>query len=535
MQKIEHQFSEENYLLGELLFDKNAVQNPVRTKGNVWTYTISDQQLYQVTIKRYGTKRAQYDCECQAFLSEAQCPHIVSALLFLRKSLSDVKLRDKETKVRSLNIGNILNTISHEELIRYTKLAAKHDRSFNAMLKAVFAHRVNMEDNAKKYEQIIQPYVQPNRKVSKAKVDSDTRLAMRIIREFYDQLEDAASLERHTEVYDLTRGILSKMHYLYFQYDPLKTELARMITALHSHISNMYKAALAPDFLQRLDAEIIRLVGLSYYNFIDLQNDPILILYRNNRKEILKIAIKLVLDKKFKNLDQKSISLALALIQLTHYDDLLDKTAEITDQDLIESAQILRSWELPQKAIKLLRDLNYEQIRNRTLEYALIDMYYLCNQFEEADFLVLELLVNHKETRLLRRLKKAYNQHVPDAIKEKIIKKLQTNIDYRFKAQLFREFKEVSLLIETIEASQDLQLLMEHDVYLYKEDYVKLEFIYETMVAVYLKKHVGQQPLVFINEIFHHLEMNGMFKISKVLKKMMDAKYPDRNNFDFFK
>lgn len=535
MKPLESQFSEENYLLGETLYEQESILEARKLKGNLWSFEVRDDTVYEVEVKSYGTKSTTYTCDCDSYGNQKQCPHIVAAMLHLRKLITDKqKVPSKQKpKVKNLSINTIMEHVEYDDLVKFIKFAARKDRALNFLFKAVFAPRLDMEDNAKKYSDLLQALIKPISTSGSKSSNSDIRLAIRLIQEFQDQLEDALTLGQYVTVFDIIKGVLSKIHYLHRNYPTVRKHTSKSIILFNKHVADLYNLSLAPALLDQLDDVLSSVATLSYYNYIDVNNEIIYNVYSNRRKEAIKVLKEQLQEKPTSKFGDEEKPIILAVKKLYKVDT---EQTEVTDQQLIDASKILQGWKESDHAISLIKGSMSSKERNRTLEHALIERLYESGNDEEGNKLAIRLFTEHREFRYLRKLKEVDGGQIGPAIKASIAKELKKiKEQYQFKATYYREIEDLENLCNTLGQSEDLQLIMEHDAYLYKEDYVKLESIYVASVTNYLDSHAGSIAASFMTEVLTHLTNIDALKLHKTISNLLEKDYSHRTGLLEFK
>lgn len=528
MKPLESIFSEENYLLGETLYEQDSILEARKLKGSLWSFEVRADTIYEVEIKSYGTKSLSYTCDCEVYSDSKQCPHIVAAMLHLRKLITEKQKNKTATKakVNNLSINTIIEHVGHEDLIKFIKFAARKDRSLNFLFKAVFAPRLDMEDNAKKYSDLLQALIKPISTAGTKSSNADIRLALRLIQEFQDQLEDALTLGQYITVFDIIKGVLYKIHYLHRNYPSVRKHTSKSIILFNKHVADLYGLSLAPALVDQLDEVLCTVATLSYYNYLDVNNEIIYNVYANQRTEAIKVLKKELESKRIAKYADLEKPIILAVKKIYQVDT---QQEDVTDQQLIDASKILQGWTEHEHAISLIKDSMSPKERNRTLEHGLIERLYESGNDEEANKLAIELFTEHREFRYLRKLKEAAGGSLTPTIKKWIEKALlKIEGKFQFKAAYYRDIADNEQLCNTLGQSEDLQLIMQHDAYLYKVDYITLESIYVAATKNYLNTHAGSIAATFITEVLTHLTSVGAHKIHKTLSSILANSYSHR-------
>jgi len=470
--KIEHSYKEEHYLVGETIYDNGAVELKEQDKKS-YVMQVTDEVKHEVQVRKYGTKSMKTTCSCEEYSQQKSCPHAVAALLYIR---ANTPTKTKAPKQLAYNVNSILTQLTREEMLNFIKLQARKDKAFNYMLKAKYANKVQLADNSVKYSSILHTIIKPVADDATRSLTSDIRLAVRVIHEFSDQLDDALAEGDYTTAFEIMRGIWGKIHYLYRHYKGSRKYVGSTLLKLSTHVEDMYKAGLAPRLLAEVDELVVAVTSLSYYNFLDPSVEVVQCLYKYRRVDAMQALQEHIMSKDGDAIEEQEVNILYALSVL------LDSPTSIsvTDQQLIQSSQLLQRWDANAAAVALL-ETRYEAdpSRNRTIEYALVDTLHNCDR-------------------------------------------------YRYKALYYRDIEDISNLLATLQAAKDMQLLMEHDAYLYRREPTQLIDVYISAVDTYLAAHVGGIAASFITEVLSHLDNIGAFKVKTTLTKHITQQYKHR-------
>lgn len=522
MIKIEHSYKEEHYLVGETIYDNGAVELKEQDKKS-YVMQVTDEVKHEVQVRKYGTKSMKTTCSCEEYSQQKSCPHAVAALLYIR---ANTPTKTKAPKQLAYNVNSILTQLTREEMLNFIKLQARKDKAFNYMLKAKYANKVQLADNSVKYSSILHTIIKPVADDATRSLTSDIRLAVRVIHEFSDQLDDALAEGDYTTAFEIMRGIWGKIHYLYRHYKGSRKYVGSTLLKLSTHVEDMYKAGLAPRLLAEVDELVVAVTSLSYYNFLDPSVEVVQCLYKYRRVDAMQALQEHIMSKDGDAIEEQEVNILYALSVL------LDSPTSIsvTDQQLIQSSQLLQRWDANAAAVALL-ETRYEAdpSRNRTIEYALVDTLHNCDRADDAVNLAVHIFVTHREFRYLRKLKEMQGGTLTKETEALISTKL-TAMDgrYRYKALYYRDIEDISNLLATLQAAKDMQLLMEHDAYLYRREPTQLIDVYISAVDTYLAAHVGGIAASFITEVLSHLDNIGAFKVKTTLTKHITQQYKHR-------
>ncbi|MFZ1751066.1 MAG: SWIM zinc finger family protein, partial [Saprospiraceae bacterium] len=166
-QLIETIYDEELVLQAEALFENEAITDISKVNRNFFIAKIKDGKSYEVVIQSPFTKKQKATCDCNFFASNLICKHVITLLFHIRSTQSqkplvgNKKSGSSSAKNTSLNIHQILHEISHDDLVTFMKAYATKDKKFSTQLKVSFARKIEVEDGAMKYKNILNSIVRP--------------------------------------------------------------------------------------------------------------------------------------------------------------------------------------------------------------------------------------------------------------------------------------------------------------------------------------------------------------------------------------
>ena len=112
-----------------------------------------------------------------------------------------------------------------------------------------------------------------------------------------------------------------------------------------------------------------------------------------------------------------------------------------------------------------------------------------------------------------------------------IIDHLQTHAHQRILASLYRSEEMTNELIDMLESSNDMPLLLDHIQYLYSCDQDWTEKRLLQLMTQHLDKHLGYQSVSYVGKIIRTLEKNQLRRLSNKIKDTLIDIYPERSFF----
>lgn len=526
---IELLYPSDLFLKGEELFEKKAVVETSNVDKGLFNFTIKDGGDYEVEWLKPLTRYQKATCNCTFFKENKVCKHVIAALISYKDSIQFEKSNKPEKEIISrhstLNINNVLNGVSKEELKNFIKSYARSDKRFLTSLKVQFARKVILADNEKKYKSLLDSVIRPvatDRNVIKI---SDVKTLLNITEDFYFQAQDSLALAEYGEAFDLCKVTLSKLCYVYQYSNHLLGELEKQILQNHILMRQLLAESESHELLENIIEYLNTLIQYSYYPFLNLKENGITLLYEFNKLPAdIFDTIKLQINRKREK--ETEVVMLLALEVLLKYNTKLETTIDIKYQSLISKISTLLFNEKRiseclsfskhylefggENLLNYLRALKENKVKTFITEMSKLFIEY--QNVSIVDFAITQL----NETEL-----KDFRELVSKSGKKKNI---NVNKYYYFLAKT----GQLETLMNDLEERKDFRMLMQFDHYLVATHQEALSALYEIMLEEYLNNHIGTHSQVFITEVFDHLNKIKASKVTKKLGLLIDMKFSHR-------
>jgi hypothetical protein len=527
---IELLYPSDLFLKGEELFERKAVVDITNVEKGLYNFIIKDGSNIEVEWLKPMTRYQKATCSCNFFKDNKVCKHIIAALLAYKDTLV---IKPQETliseKHATLNINNVLNGVSKEELKNFIKTYARTDKKFSTALKVQFARKVNLRDNEKKYKSLLDSVIRP---ISNDKTHikiSDAKSLLNIVDDFYNQAQDSMAIGEFGEAFYLCKVSLTKLCYVYHYTDFLRTELENEINKNHSLLSLLLAESKSHELSETIIGFIVELINYSYYPFIDIDDNGIIILKKYNKLPMdLQETVKTQLNRKKEFESQITYLLSIDIIvKHSHKESLL---LPLKYQSYINKVAML-----------LLDKGKYMECIN------------FCNGYlsDGGDIVLIYLkaLMASKSKKLISEMAHWFVASQNLSIVDYAINVLSAEEQLKFREGVNRLYKkskmddpryyyflgrtnQLAVLLKMLSDKKDLRMLMTYDHYLVPVMEHDLGTLYEGLLEAYLTQHIGNHSQIFIAEIFDHLNKIKAMKITKRLGLMIDMKFSHRMSLE---
>lgn len=535
LDRFETVIDEKLFLEGEALYDSGAVIKVEKKDNKLFSALVEEKgKILEVEWYRPAALNRKATCDCKGFSQAKYCKHIVAALLAIRNTIQKSKKKDSPKPKMAkksqayMSPSNLLLGVTEEEIKTFTKQYARKDRYFDLYLKAVFAKKVDIENNEEKYKKILDSLIPPA-KSQDYKISLLTiRKTMDFLEEFKTQIEDSLALKQYKEASEILFPTLKKISYIIHYSSSPSDKLDQYNIDFHNIVKNLFHSNAAPELKDRIKEFTLSLAAYSYYHIRHFQYNAISILHDNSsstKSELLEI-IKTKLKK-----DVSPIHFSLYL---------LVASKSILKKELL---QYFNQMSLIVGALEIM--ISYEKYEEAEKVFKVIDS--LKWKDGLIDDLKLRLLIHKKE----------YDQLIKSGVKRLCItnrisyyKLIKSSIPTNFTKQLIEEViknkkhftsdlycrilkseKEDLKLIEYLEECNDLDLAISHDSMLYESQYERLENFYLNATRLYLSSHVGEKSEEYIASILFHLRRRRALKMISNIKKDIKLNFPHRKRF----
>ncbi|MBL0027147.1 MAG: hypothetical protein IPO98_20155 [Saprospiraceae bacterium] len=293
-QLIELIYEDNLVIAAEQLFEVNAIKHLIKTGSNLYIGSVKDGINYEIEIQSPFAKKQKVSCECSFYKDNKICKHIIAGLLQIRDQIK-LKTTSASPKVESgaskkllsLNTSQILEEISHSDLVAFIKSYARKDKKFTTQLKVNFARKIDLIDNADKYKSILNSIVRPNTgKESKAN-SSEIKALLLVLKDFSDQINDCIALGQYREGFNILDASISKLEYIRHHYAFHPDDLLKLHATYHQIIRYFLKEKLPQDLKSDMLNFLMNLASRSYYQYNDINDNVISIILSEYKIKIV--------------------------------------------------------------------------------------------------------------------------------------------------------------------------------------------------------------------------------------------------------
>lgn len=492
---------------GKTLFAAKAIVDTLKHDNNHYTYYIKDGQLYEVNRKNQSEQNDTYTCECNDYQKEGYCPHIHAVRLH-----SDFALSNKESKKQNYSVKYILNNIDQDQLSRFVKSAAQRDRKFSFMLRGAFATQLN-NTGSSVYKDLLSQLVKPVRIATGKSNAGDIRLAVTLINEFHDQLQDAITLGQYNTSVDIMVGTWNYIHYLYRHQERHRSQLEPIIKSYNLLFSEMYKQPVAPQLKEKMEEALREVCALSYYNFIDKEYEPLLTLYLAGRKLLSR---EIFIDKAVYTLDNQYDIIYNSLLYLL---DGVPAYDTISTNNSLKISDLLVQWIGPEVANGYLHEAIAHNDIPMPLEIQYVKNLISLDEHSRAVNVTVEKYTKTKNYRYLKPFLQE-NSAIADDLKKQLDQTIPSlRISAVFKATYYYDTDNLEMLLSELNHVDDVDTLMDYSDKLYDKKYSSLEALILVKVKSYLMEHSGPYVKEYLDLLSQKLKRKKHVKLVAALRK----------------
>ncbi|MBK8516433.1 MAG: hypothetical protein IPL55_09165 [Saprospiraceae bacterium] len=534
-QLIELIYEDNLVIAAEQLFEVNAIKHLIKTGSNLYIGSVKDGINYEIEIQSPFAKKQKVSCECSFYKDNKICKHIIAGLLQIRDQIK-LKTTSASPKVESgaskkllsLNTSQILEEISHSDLVAFIKSYARKDKKFTTQLKVNFARKIDLIDNADKYKSILNSIVRPNTgKESKAN-SSEIKALLLVLKDFSDQINDCIALGQYREGFNILDASISKLEYIRHHYAFHPDDLLKLHATYHQIIRYFLKEKLPQDLKSDMLNFLMNLASRSYYQYNDINDNVIsIILSEYKNKDSLESLINTLISQR----PPKEVPLLVALLLIVR-GKFTSKEAEIIKLYptlKIEIADYLVTAQHEHIALKLLESINQKKKYARDITSRLVFLYVRFNQTDKLQESGSLAYRRTGDIRFMDVLKK----ELTDETYQKVITKLEKELisesaDPDLMIRLYKKEENWHNLLHFIAETGSLELLKRYDLLLYKHERNGLIMLYLYLISKYLDEHLGDVSFQYLEKLKQHFLIQKMSLLIEKTSDMIKEKYADR-------
>jgi len=538
-QLIELIYDDELVQQGELLFESNAVSDVSVLDSNLYVCQVKDGLNYEVEIFGPFLKKQKLSCECTFFKNNRVCKHVIAALFKIRENFKE-KEKTKEVvaidtplkkqKLATLNINQILEEIEHEDLKSFVKNYAKQDKKFSTQLKVSFARKIDLSNNQDKYKNILNTIIRPYTGLQAKSNASELRAIIHVLENFGDQINDCIALGQYREAFNIYESAFAKLEYVrhYHQYHADQT--LKLSHSYHQMIVDFLGEKLPPELRVEFIAFLIDLVGRSYYHFSDVHHNIIYLLSKTNKpkdNDKIKVILPDLISKK--SGEEQIILLALYLKMEGKFSKNQQLFIQPYQGNILDIVDQLLTIHEEAIALSILENKQNGKRFEKDVANRLIFLYVRFNLKDKLIQTAYQAYVITGDLKYIDILKRELDEMQYHEALVNIENDLRDKkSDPLFLIRLYKREERWVELLNYFEEIGDLELLMQHDLSIYKAERTGLVTIYQQFISNYLDEHLGDIAFEYIENLKNHFKQQSMDGMLPPIQRMFKEKYPQR-------
>ncbi len=536
-QFIELIYDDDLVRLAEELNEKEAVCDLEYIGSSLYIAKIKDGLNYEIEIQSPFAKKQKLSCECSFFKQNNICKHTIAGLLMIREQFKHKK-EEKEIissekskkKLTVLNINQILDEIAHEDLIGFVKNYAKKDKKFSTQLKVNFARKIDLSDNSDKYKNILNTIVRPHTGESTRASSSDVKAIIHVLEDFADQINDSIALKQYREAFHIFTGAFSKLEYVRHYYTFYAAQLENLGKTFHTIISYFLGEKLPPELRIELNQFLLDLAARSYYHFNDLENNIISLVlneYKGTDKfKLINFIAHHLHDRQHK---EKIILLALYIKISGRYSKNEAEFLKPYSTHLIEIGDLLLSGNAEHLALKLLERIYQPKKYSKDVINRLVFLYVRYKNVKKLLHMAKLAYINSGDIKYMEVLKR----EIPEEEYAELLLNLEFELtsvkaDPNLLIRIYRKEENWAGLLSYLSKLASIELLQQHDVFLYRFERQGLIDLYITLISNYLDEYVGDIAFHYLEMIRKHFIYNQMDLVTQRIQQLLREKYAHR-------
>ncbi len=560
IKNIESFFPEKVVEQAEALLQEGLVQGIVYLEKKIWTMRVGESyeelkggQSFEVEIQLAGKKVKRGTCDCDFYQQNLSsknnhCKHIVAGLFALRKHLLEIELakqkavRTTTSKHKRLTTISVLNSVDPEALKNFVRAYARTDKKFALSLKARFAHAVEVENDKKKYLQLLQAaFSAVITTKDKIRYNSLQQIQL-VITDILDHVEDAIAMEHYSEASDILQALIIKLSPNIKRAENHEDRILDLLNSAFSFLRNLIKKDLPPELkreiwqfcFEKFDGREHKKYGTNTH-FLEFLLDL------TTEKKDAKVLLEKIETELENTFDKKKRGVLLLFkmklvnqFEKTSLSAFIDENLEEPEvllaaiKNSIEQKQYADAKHLALQGLDMQKNV---KVRNE-LNDILLNIALKTQQIKDVTIYARKRFLVTYEFHYYQILKNTFNKGWKKEVKS-LIELIEAQPFFPQKkntlAKILADEKMYKDLIEFIKANRSLDLLEQYDAVLIDEFKSEVFELYEELLDGYLRNHLGRQTSIKIRDVFYHLKNIGAKKLVYKLAKNYREEYPERH------
>ncbi|MEM9888720.1 MAG: hypothetical protein AAF849_22685 [Bacteroidota bacterium] len=544
LRHFEQNVEERPLVLGEQLFERNAVLKLQMVEKNLWIAKVDD---FEVELKVTPTKLQSATCECDIYAEKGMCEHIVASVLQLRRRLDQIKknspLKKTKNNTNRLTTKTILNEIEESALKRFVQEYASKDRNFALALKARFVGQVEISDNKEKYLQILEDAIKNVRKKDRTISHRGKQKLLKIIDELMQQSELALAQSHYRSAVFIAQSFIEKLTPILRKLNDSK-EIENYIKKSFQVFHQLLQLPVPPALIEELwtystheFTKITYRINEIVPQFYRLQRSLAEKLQSQDALLDLLQEFSLQMQYSDENYTRLLISRFILLEQLERWEDsahLVKAHLNHPNLLLFVVRQAMSRKDYAQAKFLTERGLENPNVgkTKAALEDIGIQLAQLEGNQEKQALYAASRLFSSNQMKYFDLLKAAHkgdwNRKV-DEILTKIQRSTYSLEQRDLIASIFASEARFDDLLDYIRKLRSLDILQTFDELLLKHRSSDVYKLYEELLLNYVKHHVGRKAAVRVRDKLQHLYNNGARKFVQNFVQKLRSTYPERH------
>ena len=535
----------------EALVRNQAILSMDELERHLWVFKILGDQIYEAEVQISPSKVKATSCECALFSKEKVCPHIVAALLAIRKHINEINEKRQEEKKRKLSVSStsklttnkILENAAFEEVKDFIRHYAKRNRNFSLALKARFASVVPSVDSEEKYSHLLDMTLKAvSREGSKINSSGGKQL-INLIAQFIRHAEEAELQKDYAEVTAILKAVFDKSGGLLSRMEKDKDRLLQLLNDHLGLLRRLLKQNIAPALKEEIWSFMLSKIEHGAYKKHGLTNSLIKTLLPLSKElqatnELLEFIDRQLEERMQK--EEEQVQLILAKFSILEDTDQHEQANELLNQHLGQAKILMMVLDQTVKADKLevaqqlaersLKDDELEEFHSPIRDYLLEIAVKKKQSKKVIELARLQYFENYAPLyyEMLKK-QRSWKKIMPGLLSE--LKNLPYKIPVRDAiAYILHDNKAYEDLLAYIQEIKSFDLLMRYDKILFKSKQEEISHLYQFLLEDYLSNHLGRQSALKVRQVMEHLFVSKKEKLARKFINLFREDYPERHS-----
>jgi hypothetical protein len=537
---ITQNFEEDIVASGEALFRFKLVEFVMSEKNIAYQFLVKDGSDYVVNLTYPFKKNQKGSCDCADYITNESCAHIAASLFYLQDQFADkssltdniLQVQGDHKRLTKINVGQILESVSHRDLIDFIRETARKDPKLSMAIKVHFARSIELADDVDKYKSIlnaiIKPTTVPNAKISVAEV----RSLIYVLDDFHGQMMDCLALGQYKEAFNIFVASFDKLLYTKSNSIVLVNKVNGLAKLYHESISEFLKVKLAPELRSNFVQYLLEVTTRSYYNIDHPTHNIIFQIAQFKKKQDQPLLITACAHprSKFVQIEQEILAATLIMLLNKVDNDMLLRleNLKISYSLIADHLEVMNCSDLSLTLLKAAmkknkridRDLALKLMRTLIRRQAWTDLVDHCVRCtsETLDFDYIDQVKKHISA----------EQYL--GILHLLEDKLQSNPKAALiMMKVYQSLEDIDAVISLCKDQYaDLKIIQSCEHFVYGRNLVALTEIYNLHIGHHLDAYAGDHAHEFLVELRYHFQKNKLEKLIIPVVSFLASRYSHR-------